>query len=127
MTAGKTQRTFVLVSDDDRWHGLALARLDDEQPGAALINAMWVRPSARGQRGARALGDACAGWAEQRGCSEIRLHVVVDNQSARRAYENAGFRVCGRAPRPRDGERLDELVMSRRLHPARPGASARQP
>jgi RimJ/RimL family protein N-acetyltransferase len=107
----------VLVSDDDRWHGLALVRFDDETPGAAVVNAMWVGPSARGQRGARALCDACADWAAGRGCSELRLTVVVDNDAARRAYEAAGFAVCGRTTWPRDGELLDEFVMSRPLRP----------
>jgi RimJ/RimL family protein N-acetyltransferase len=113
--AGDTQRTFVLVDADDSWHGLALARLDDETPGTAVLNAMWVGPGARGQRGARALCDACAEWATQRGCSELTLTVVIENHPARRAYEAAGFVVCGQTTWSRGGEVLDEFVMSRRL------------
>ena len=61
--AGDEQRTFVVVGDDGRWLGMALVRPDDETPGAAVLNAMWVAPEARGRgeragavRGVRAVG-----------------------------------------------------------------------
>ena len=61
---GTSQRTFVLDAHDGRWLGLALVRLDDEKPGSAVLNAMWVTPAARGQRAAALLCDACATWRE---------------------------------------------------------------
>jgi RimJ/RimL family protein N-acetyltransferase len=112
---GTGQRTFVLEADSGRWLGLALVRLDDERPGSAVLNAMWVAPEARGQRAAALLCDACATWATERGCREMTLEVVVDNQSARRAYEVAGFIVCGQSTWSRDGRALEEFVMARAL------------
>lgn len=112
---GTSQRTFVLEADGGRWLGLALVRLDDEKPGSAVLNAMWVAPEARGQRAAALLCDACATWATERDCRQMTLDVVVDNRSARRAYEVAGFIVCGQSTWSRDGRALEELVMSRSL------------
>jgi RimJ/RimL family protein N-acetyltransferase len=112
---GSEQRTFVLVDADDRWFGLALARRDDDQPGAAVVNAMWVASHARGQGGAKALCDACAGWATERGFNVLTLAVVVDNEPAQRAYAAAGFVVTGQTTWDRDGRTLNELVMSRLL------------
>jgi GNAT superfamily N-acetyltransferase len=60
---GTSQRTFVLEADDGRWLGLALVRLDDETPGSAVLNAMWVAPESRGRRAAGLLCEACAAWA----------------------------------------------------------------
>lgn len=125
------QRTFVLADDDDRWLGLALVRPDGERPGDAVLNAMWVAPEARGQRAAARLCDACAAWAAERGLAELTLTVVVGNDAGRRAYEAAGFAVCGRTTwsehggavdalvsggeRVAGGRTLDEYVMVRRL------------
>jgi hypothetical protein len=39
----------------------------------------------------------------------------VDNDAARRAYESAGFAVCGETTWVRDGRTLDEFVMARSL------------
>ena len=113
--AGTTQRTFVVVGDDDRWLGLALVRLDDAEPRSAVLNAMWVDPRARGRRAASALCDACAAWATEHGCHELTLQVVVDNNAARRAYEAAGFAVCGQSTWSSGGRTLDELDMARSL------------
>jgi RimJ/RimL family protein N-acetyltransferase len=112
---GTTQRTFVLVADDGRWLGLTLVRLDGDKPGSAVLNAMWIAPEARGRHAAGLLCEACAKWAAERGCSELTLTVVVDNEVARRAYEGAGFAVCGKTTWSRDGRTLDEVVMARTL------------
>jgi RimJ/RimL family protein N-acetyltransferase len=112
---GTTQRTFVLVDDEDVWHGLTLVRSDDDQPGTAVLHAMWVASRARGRRSASALCDACAAWAIGRGASELTLTVVVGNDAARRAYEAAGFAISRNATWSRDGRTLDVHVMSRSL------------
>jgi RimJ/RimL family protein N-acetyltransferase len=112
---GTTQRTFVLVGEDDRWLGLALARLDDAEPRSAVLNAMWVEPEARGRRAASVLCDACARWATEHGCHQLTLQVVVDNHAARRAYEAAGFAVCGQSTWSHGGRTLDEFDMARSL------------
>jgi RimJ/RimL family protein N-acetyltransferase len=112
---GARERTFALVDEDDAWLGLALVRLDDEKPGVAAINAMWVSPQARGRRGASALCDMCATWAGQHGAEELILGLFVDNRAAQRAYETAGFSITHRATWSRDGETFDVLRMSRVL------------
>ena len=88
---GTSQRTFVVVGEDDKWLGMALVRLREEDPGLAALNAMWVGPEARGRGAAKLLGDACAAWATQRGCAELTLGIFTANVRARRAYEAAGF------------------------------------
>jgi RimJ/RimL family protein N-acetyltransferase len=112
---GTTQRTFVLVDTDDRGLGLALVRRDDERADTAVLNAMWVAPAARGSRAGAMLCDACAAWASARGLRELALTVVLGNDAALRAYEGAGFAVCGEATSSREGRTLSELVMSRAL------------
>jgi len=112
---GTTQRTFVLVDEDDRWLGLALARIDDERPRSATLNAMWVSPEARGRRAGVLLCEACATWASDRGLDELTLTVVVGNEPALRSYEAAGFAILGQRRWSHDGRALDELVMSRPL------------
>ena len=69
--AGDEQRTFVVVGDDGRWLGMALVRPDDETPGEAVLNAMWVAPEARGRGSAQALCEACAQWAAEHGFSAL--------------------------------------------------------
>jgi ribosomal protein S18 acetylase RimI-like enzyme len=102
--AGDEQRFFVVVDEDDRWHGLALARRDEH--GLAVLNAMWVAPEARGQGAAKALCDACATWASEHGFASIDVEVFADNVAGRRLYEAAGFVGIG-------GDRL--VVMRRRV------------
>jgi len=113
--SGTTQRTFVVVAEDGRCLALTLVRLDGDRPGSAVINAMWVAPDARGRGAAGLLCEACASWAAERGCTELTLTVVVDNEAARRAYEGAGFAICGKTTWTRGGRTLDELVMARSL------------
>lgn len=111
--AGDDQRTFVLTDAQDRWLGLALVRRDGNRPDAAVINAMWVAPEARGSGGSRALCDACAGWAAERGLDAITLTVLADNPRARRAYEAAGFVVQGTTTWSRDDRTLVEFIGGR--------------
>ena len=108
---GREQRTYVLVDADDRWLGLALVRPDDDSPGDAVLNAMWVAPEARNQGAARALCEACATWAAAQAFPRLNLNVKVDNAAARAAYAAAGF-VEARVEH-------DEYVMTRRLHHTR--------
>jgi RimJ/RimL family protein N-acetyltransferase len=113
---GDEQRTFVVVDDADRWLGLALVRADDEAPGDAVLNAMWVAPEARGRGAARALCDACAGWAAEHGFRALNTAVVVGNEPARRAYESAGFASSHTTTWTGDGGRtLEELILKRAL------------
>jgi len=111
--AGDDQRTFVLTGPEDEWLGLALVRRDADRPDAAVINAMWVAPEARGAGGSRALCDACAAWAAERGLAEVTLTVLADNPRARRAYEAAGFAVQGTTTWSRHDRTLAEFIGGR--------------
>jgi RimJ/RimL family protein N-acetyltransferase len=110
---GSGQRTFVLVDEHDRWLGLALVRREQQQPGTAVVLAMWVAPGVRGRGGAYALCDACAIWAKAQGLHELRLEVVVENATARRAYQAAGFEVRGESEWSQAERTLQVLIMTR--------------
>jgi RimJ/RimL family protein N-acetyltransferase len=112
---GARQRTFVVVDGADRWLGLALVRGDPPDSAAAVLNAMWVAPEARGRRAALALSDACADWALARGYRELTLQVVIGNESALRAYEAAGFVIRGETTWTGHRRTLREYVMARTL------------
>jgi GNAT superfamily N-acetyltransferase len=112
---GARQRTFVVADAGDRWLGLALVRGDAPGTAAAVLNAMWVAPEARGRRAALALCDACAAWAAARGYAELTLEVVIGNQSALRAYEAAGFVIRGETTWTGGGRTLHEYLMARTL------------
>ena len=112
---GTEQRTFVLVDAADRWLGLALVRREEPGSATATLNAMWVAPEARGRRGALALCAACADWGRAQGMRELTLEVVIGNDSARRAYEAAGFAVRGETTWTGHGRTLHELLMVRPL------------
>jgi GNAT superfamily N-acetyltransferase len=115
--AGREQRTFVATDDADRWLGLALVRPDDESPGDAVLNAMWVEPEARRRGAGRALCDACAAWAAERGFRALNLAVVIGNDAAQRAYEAAGFIPSHTTTWVEEGRTLEELILTRRLAP----------
>jgi GNAT superfamily N-acetyltransferase len=112
---GREQRTFVVVDDEDHWLGMALVRPDDESPGDAVLNAMWVAPKARGQGHARALCDACAEWAQERGFPALNTAVVAGNTAARRTYESAGFTFVGTSTWTGHGRTLHEEQLRRPL------------
>lgn len=95
---GVDQATFVVTDDRDGWHGLALVRADDEHPGEAVINSMWVAPDARGNGCGRALCDACIAWAAERGFSAVNLCVMLGNDAALQLYQAAGFSEESRSP-----------------------------
>lgn len=101
------QRTFIAVDAADRWVGLALVREDDEAPGDAVVNSMWVAPEARGLGVGRALCSACAEWARSRGFPVVRLTAKVGNAAAIGLYESLGF--------VRVGVVEDEFVFALRL------------
>jgi len=55
------------------------------------IGIIAVDESAEGQGVGRALMDAAAGWARERGFHRLTLNVFQGNARARRLYERAGF------------------------------------
>ena len=106
-SAGVGQCTFVVTDDDDRWLGLALVRAEDERPGEAVINSMWVAPEARGRGAGLQLCAACVEWAAERGFTAVNLCVMRGNDAALRLYESAGFTVRSQGP--------EQLSMTRAL------------
>jgi ribosomal protein S18 acetylase RimI-like enzyme len=101
------ERRFIAVDSTDRWVGLALVREDDEAPGDAVINAMWVAPEARGLGLGRELCSACVAWARAAGFPVVRLTAKVGNAAAIGLYEAFGFE--------RVGVVEDEFVFALRL------------
>jgi ribosomal protein S18 acetylase RimI-like enzyme len=96
--AGIEQRTFVVVDEDDGWHGLALVRADDDRPAEAVINSMWVAPDARRRGAGRDLVAACVDWAAERGFTAVNLCVLRGNDAALRLYEAAGLTLRKEGP-----------------------------
>ncbi|HUN77548.1 MAG TPA: GNAT family N-acetyltransferase [Solirubrobacteraceae bacterium] len=112
---GEDERTFVAVAAHGRWLGLAFVRLQDDDPGWAWLGGMWVAPEARGRGIAGRLCEACIRWAAELGACELKLTVVLGNDTARRVYERAGFVVRNQLTATYHGRVLEELVMSRVL------------
>jgi ribosomal protein S18 acetylase RimI-like enzyme len=113
--AGAEQRMYI-AAEGDEWLGMALAR---DHAGTAVLNGMWVAPEGRGRGAARALADACAEWAKERGFGALEVGVVPDNAPARRVYEAVGF-----TP---DREEDGILILRRTLSRATPRAERRSP
>ena len=92
--------------------GLAGVYVED---GAADLVSMWVRPAARGLGVGRALVEAAAAWTKAHGFGTLSLWVTESNTSARRLYDQCGFKPTGeRQPLPSDPA-LAEIRMSRTL------------
>ena len=78
------------------WRGVVLGLYDRPlEPGALLMDGLFVAEGARGRGVGTALLAAVAerAWAE--GCAEVRLD-VVDGNRARALYERQGYRAAGR-------------------------------
>ena len=76
--------------------GLAMGRLDDEDPKIAGLYAMWVAPEARGTGAGRALVEAVIAWATERGVRRLTTSVTEGNAAAAALYAAAGFADTGR-------------------------------
>ncbi|MEQ8748890.1 MAG: GNAT family N-acetyltransferase [Amphiplicatus sp.] len=79
---------------------------------AARLYSLAIAPGARGQGTARALVDAAATKALDRGCARLRLEVRQSNLAARRLYERAGFMLIATKPGYyEDGETALQMEM----------------
>jgi GNAT superfamily N-acetyltransferase len=83
----------VLAWRDGSPVGIAAGYLHD---GVPELVAMWVAPVARGTGVVEVLVDAVAGWARERGGTELRLWHVTTNDRAGAAYRRCGFVPTGR-------------------------------
>jgi GNAT superfamily N-acetyltransferase len=84
----------VLVAEPEA--GLAMGRLDDEDPEVAGLYAMWVAPHARGTGAGRALVEAVIAWATERGARRLTTSVTEGTAGAAALYAAAGFADTGR-------------------------------
>ena len=81
--------------------------------GIGHIGAMWVSPTARGQKLGSALLDEGMRFLEASGCDQIELSVTETNLTARRLYESRGFVLTGESEPLRKGAALANLFMRR--------------
>ena len=70
-------RAELFVVENERQHG--------------YLAELYVMPEARGQGHGRALMDACADWARERGHKVLMVGVQSPNALAIRSYRGAGF------------------------------------
>ena len=90
-----TAAVFAGRADDGTPVGTATGAEYEAEPGVAHVYAMWVAPDARGAGVGRALLDAVAVWARDRGCGRLVLSVTESNDVARRFYAAGGFTDTG--------------------------------
>lgn len=103
--------TFLLQVENDL-RGLVAGVRDTTDAHVIHLMAMWTHPAVRGSGASDALVRALLGWARSNGARLMRLHVVRENDRARRFYQRHGFRSTGRET-ARD--RYVELEMERHL------------
>lgn len=82
-------------SDDDSVVGTATGFVDETEPTAVKLVAMFVVPEARGRGCAGLLVDEVVAEARRRGFSRVVLDVVETNTAALTAYLRYGFRATG--------------------------------
>lgn len=100
------------------------------QSSAGLVNGRWQRCRHRAQVGFVVRKDSwglgiggrlmenCLAWCKERGCEQVELEVVAQNQRALGMYESFGFAVTGtrlRALKYPDGTYADEYCMIKYL------------
>ena len=110
---GGTAAVFAGRTDDGTPVGTATGAEYDAEPGVAHVYAMWVAPDARGAGVGRALLDAVADWASDRGCDRLVLSVTETNEIARRVYEACGFVDTGERRALRDGSDVQTLILTK--------------
>jgi GNAT superfamily N-acetyltransferase len=112
---GGTAVVFAGRGDDGAAIGTATGADYENEAGVAHVYAMWVAPDARGAGVGRALLDAVADWARDRGCDRLVLSVTESNETARRFYEASGFVDTGEREVLREGSDIHTLILSKPL------------
>lgn len=89
--------------------GIVRGTPDDEDPGVAWVESMWVAPSHRRCGvGELLIGEVIA-WAEGRGLKALLLDVTRGNEPALRLYEKLGFVKTGiTKPYPNDPNLIED-------------------
>lgn len=106
---------FFAVRDASDVVGMVCSAPDDGEladDDLVWLLAMWVAPEARGRGAGDGLVDAVVEAARESGARTVALHVIDDNDPARRLYERNGFVDSGhRVIRERDA--ATEMEMRR--------------
>lgn len=83
--------------------GIVRATPDDQEPGVAWVESMWVAPDCRGQGIGRLLIAGILAWARSRGIGTLKLEVTGNNAPAIRFYRRLDFLPTGKtSPHPND-------------------------
>lgn len=88
---------FLALSDDDQTLGFAEASLRRDyvigcaSSPVAFLEGIYVRPFARRQGVARALGQAVESWGREQGCTELASDADIANEDSHRMHEALGF------------------------------------
>lgn len=107
--------SFVAVTPEGTWVGMAKVFLEPERPDEAHLVGMWVDPGFRGRGIGRGLVSAAVDWARAHGAGEIHLWVSELNEPARALYATMGFGPTGaRQPLPSHPS-IPEVMLSRDL------------
>ncbi len=92
--SGLAKTLFAAEGDEGQWLGVVGGFVRVNASEVHLVS-MWVDPEARGLGVARALIQAVAGWARERGAAKVLLFVQESNGPAKALYERAGFTPTG--------------------------------
>jgi GNAT superfamily N-acetyltransferase len=106
-----TSGPAVVAHVDEQPVGMGAGRI--HRPGRLEVVAMWTDPDWRGHGVGPKVLDHVVGWARDRGL-QPDLRVADDNLSARRVYEQYGFRAEGESAPVREGS---EVTMTRLVLP----------
>jgi GNAT superfamily N-acetyltransferase len=102
--------TFLLEAPSLGAVGMVAGAMDEFDPSAALLLAMWVDPASRGTGAADLLVQAVVDWARTNNATTLSLCVIEGNVSAIRLYERTGFILTGQC-RSRERDERTELTM----------------
>lgn len=109
------ERLSMLAERGSRPAGLAYGEIEAGSGGVAHLYSMWVEPALRRGGAGRALVEAVAGWARERGATSLVLRVADGNAAARRLYEATGFAATGESAPLRPGSALRAHTLRRIL------------
>ena len=107
--------TFVAVTDDDSFVGMANGGPAPNRADAAGVYGMWVAPEVRGQGLGGALLEAVESWAQTAGYGLIGLGVTTTNEPAVRLYTRNGYADIGDRYPLRDRSELMIRIMGKPL------------
>lgn len=115
-------RQFVAVAADGGWVGTSVVLVESageqdfegrtvESSGGHVVG-VFIDPRHRGSGLIERLFEASLDWARERGLSQVRLYVHVENRRAQGAYRRCGFEPTGVRL---DGSLGPEIEMARTL------------